>query len=193
MRKLMFIGDSIACSEGVSPHLGWVNRIAADLPPEWTVFNMSFTGDTTRLALEKMPVTINKHRPDFVIVQLGMNDCNYWETDGGVPRVSFPAYMANLDEIRLRAFVHDAEIVLFMTSHPTPLVEKLPYADISYEESRRSYANGLRNGMYHGSIIDMEDMPTGGTLPDGVHLSQTGNDYYYSVVGERVMECVSSF
>lgn len=196
--KLMFIGDSIACSETVSPHLGWVTRIGAALPSKWVVYNMSFTGDTTRLALEKMPRTIQKHHPEIVVVQLGMNDCNYWQTDGGVPRVSRAAYRANLEEIAARIFVYGGR-VYYMTSHPTPLTEKFPYGAVPYEESRRSYCEVVREICPAERLIDIEraleaiGASDHYTQPDGVHLNELGNDLYYDIVFPVLWKCVSSY
>ena len=41
--------------------------------------------------------------PDVMTLQFGLNDCNCWETDRGLPRVSEEAFRANLIEMIERA------------------------------------------------------------------------------------------
>ena len=42
------------------------------------------------------PYDVQSHEVDVLVVGFGMNDCNYWMTDKGVPRVSQNAFRANL-------------------------------------------------------------------------------------------------
>ena len=102
---LYFFGDSIFFGQGVSPHKTWVTRLSQRVSDafagvcELVVQNPSVNGNTTRLALERMAYDVQAHRPDVLVVQFGMNDCNVWQTDSGRPRVSSAAFAANLAEI----------------------------------------------------------------------------------------------
>jgi hypothetical protein len=53
--------------------------------------------------LERFPNDLQQHRPDIVTIQFGLNECNCWVSDGGLPRVSEAAYRANLIEMIERA------------------------------------------------------------------------------------------
>ena len=83
--NLIFFGDSICTGQFVSPHQTWVSMISSSIPSV-TVFNHSINGDITRTALERMPHDVQEIGPDIIYIQFGMNDCNYWQTDRGLPR-----------------------------------------------------------------------------------------------------------
>jgi lysophospholipase L1-like esterase len=93
--------DSICFGQGVSPHLTGVVRLSAALNARYQhaldiiIQNPSVNGNTTRLALERMPYDIQSHTPHVLFVQCGMNDCNVWQTDKGHPRVSKAAFGAH--------------------------------------------------------------------------------------------------
>ena len=86
---------------------GWVTRVAGQLEDlanetgrEIVVANASVNGTTTRQALERMGYEVQSHGVDVLIVQFGMNDCNFWETDRGLPRVSPEAFAGRLELFR---------------------------------------------------------------------------------------------
>src|SRR6267378_1663214 len=124
--NLAFFGDSICFGQGISIHKGWVPRISQKLETlgqssgvEISVLNSSVNENTTRMALERMPYDIQSHPIDILFVQFGMNDCNYWLTDKGVPRVSPMAFEANLLEIIDRAQAIHVKKIFLSTNHPT--------------------------------------------------------------------------
>ncbi|MFC1606583.1 SGNH/GDSL hydrolase family protein [Candidatus Latescibacterota bacterium] len=202
--KIYFFGDSICFGQYVSSHKTWVNRVshkldefAADHNNEIIVQNPSRNGDTTRQALERMAYDVQSHDPDILYVQFGMNDCNYWVTDRGVPRVSGDAFTANLKEIITRALAFDVKHVFLATNHPSTLdIEPFPYTETTYQESNELYNKRVRDviGMFTSkvSLIDIEqsfykhapDRDHLGklVLADGLHLSEAGHDLYVEVV-----------
>jgi lysophospholipase L1-like esterase len=119
--NVIFFGDSICHGQFVSPHKTWVNRISSELyaiNPDTVVLNPSHSGDTTRMALEKMPFDVQSHGVDLIFIQFGINDSNFWDSDRGMPRVSERAFEANLHEIISRAKNFGAKIVFLNTNHP---------------------------------------------------------------------------
>jgi acyl-CoA thioesterase-1 len=206
--KVFFFGDSICVGQYVAIHRGWVPRISArledishTLDSEILVFNASVNGSTTRQALERMPYEIQSQNPDILIVQFGMNDCNYWESDRGNPRVSLKAFEANLEEIILRAFTFGAKNVFLNTNHPTGRDEYLlPYTNISYQQSNQLYNEGIRRvAANFDSRVILCDMETQFRnyapqrsqllkllLPDLLHLSVAGHDLYYQIIGPAI-------
>ncbi len=204
--KIFFFGDSICVGQGTAIHHGWVCRLAAQLEifSEKTsrpviVTNASVNGNTTRQALERMPYDIQSHQPDIVVIQFGMNDCNYWKTDQGIPRVSRQAYKANLKEMIERCFHFNAYAVLLLTSHPTTLIKNYTWVNTSYETSRQVYSHLVREVFHeykdkkkltlidiersfqklieYGEVTDRDLL-----LADQLHLSLTGHKYYFDVV-----------
>src|SRR6185437_14172947 len=99
--RVTFFGDSICVGQGVSIYRGWVTRLAEELDTHCNVraklivTNASVNGRTTRQALEDMPYNVQGHGVDLIVIQFGLNDCNYWLTDRGNPRVSLEAFKAN--------------------------------------------------------------------------------------------------
>ena len=103
--KLYLFGDSICFGQLVSSYKTWASSLATALEKlnnsetRFLVQNAGVNGNTTRQALERLYYDVISHSPKYVLIQFGMNDCNYWETDRGLARVSPTAFMANLKEI----------------------------------------------------------------------------------------------
>ena len=199
--RIYFFGDSICFGQYVSPHLTWVHHLSrwvtdriAERGMQCLVQNPSVNGNTTRMALERMPYDVLAHNPDVVLVQFGMNDCNYWRTDNGVPRVSPAEFEANLIDIVDRCFHAGARSVLLNTNHPTTRTQGEVYPGKgSYEESNRSYNAIIRSvaASYDGNVrlCDIEAVfrNAGGelaqyVLEDGLHLSVAGHRLYVEAV-----------
>jgi len=157
------------------------------------VISASVNGNTTRMALERLPLDVQRYGVTILVVTVGMNDCNYWLTDDGLPRVQPDAYWANLREFLFRWRHFGARRVLVPTNHPTPLTVAHPYAPRSYEENRRAYSQIVRevvSGIDFARLIDMEavfDHCCASPLdirdylmPDGIHLGGKGHELYYS-------------
>ena len=213
--NVFFFGDSVCVGQYVSIHKGWVTRTSARLSDlgqkhncRVIVTNTSANGRTTRQALEQMPYEIQSQHVDILIVQFGMNDCNYWQTDRGLPRVSPKAFAANLEEIIARAFNFGAHRILLNTNHPTGLDQKtMPFTNISYQQSNEQYSQIIR-GVAAGSdprviLNDVEKAfrtYTNGNRerllelllpnPDLLHLSERGHDLYFEVVYPAVEAAV---
>jgi lysophospholipase L1-like esterase len=211
--RVTFFGDSICVGQGVSIYNGWVTRIAGRLERigesyqcEIIVTNTSVNGNTTRQALERMPYDVQSHGVDILIVQFGMNDCNYWETDRGLPRVSPQGFAANLKEIVARGRTFGAKQIILNNNHPTMRDQKqFPGASKTYEENNRHYnaiVRKIASDMPKDVIfIDIEaafDKITekdrgkleGLLLSDGLHLSRKGHEVYFKVVADKIERCV---
>lgn len=201
MLNVYFFGDSISFGQGISVDLTWVNRIAQQLHRQYelaeiTVTNTSINGNTTRMALERMPFDVQSHEVDILLVGFGMNDCNYWLTDKGVPRVSRSAFKANLQEIIDRAFAFGSRQVILRTNHPSPRKDYMINNDITYGESNHIYNEIIREVAKENPevvFVDIEqkfekyvEVKKVGleklTLPDGVHLSLMGHTLYFDCI-----------
>jgi acyl-CoA thioesterase-1 len=213
--RVIFFGDSICVGQGVSIYQGWVPRIAQDMEAlsqevgrEILVTNASVNGRTTRQALEDMPYQVQSQGVDIVIIQFGLNDCNHWVTDKGLPRVSCPAFIANVAEIIARAKRFGAFRTLLNSNHPTTRSRALMQGcDISYEQSNRSYNQALREfAQAQGGAIQFQDMEqhfnglaaAGESiqrylLEDELHLSRDGHTEYHKVMGPAVTAAVRDF
>jgi lysophospholipase L1-like esterase len=154
-----------------------------------------------------MPYDVQSHGVDLCIVQFGLNDCNHWATDGGLPRVSPAAFAANLHEIAARARAFGARHVVFNTNHPTLRdVEVMAGASVTFESQNRCYNEIIRRvaseappwvllhdvEAYWLDYIERTDVHLDALLlEDGLHLSEAGHDLYFDVTWPMVEEIVA--
>jgi acyl-CoA thioesterase I len=201
--KLYFFGDSVCFGQHVSPHLVFVTRLsalleeyAAGFDVELEVQNPSVNGNTTRMALERMPYDVQSHHPDILVVQFGMNDSNYWLSDYGHPRVSPQAFESNLEEIVQRAFICGVRRVILNTNHPTGRdLEMMTHADRVYQQSNEEFNQVIRQvaAKFDRNLV-LNDIEAGFKAhirgeraaliskvlpePDLLHLSVEGHNLY---------------
>jgi lysophospholipase L1-like esterase len=205
--KVFFFGDSICVGQHVSIHKGWVTKTSAKLSElgekykrQVIVSNASANGRTTRQAMEQMPYEIQSQHVDILIVQFGMNDCSYWQSDQGHPRVSPKAFAANLEEIIARAFNFGVQKVLLNTNHPTGRDQQtMPFTDITYEQSNEQYNRIIREVATTSDLrVILNDVEKAFKTyargnrdrfselllpsPDLLHPSERGHDLYFEVV-----------
>lgn len=147
--NIFCFGDSISFGQEVSVQNTWVCKLATALSREYptvkfVVQNPSINGDTTRMALERMPHDVQSHHVDILIIEFGMNDCNYWDTDQGVPRVSPEAFKANMHEIISRARAFSIPHILMHTNHPSTKANVMINTNLRYYESNYQYNEIIR-------------------------------------------------
>jgi lysophospholipase L1-like esterase len=205
--RIFFFGDSVCFGQHIAPHRIFVTRIFAQLEqafPSLDIvgYNASISGNTTRMALERIGFDLQSHRPDFVYVQFGLNDCNYWDSDPGVPRTNKRSFACNLAEIIERCRGSGARIVLLGTNHPSSKkfknsakavyqAENVIYNEIIREVAAESRATlvdneaawnkAIENGATLGSLL----------LPDGIHPALPGHDLYYETLLPHVTHAIS--
>jgi acyl-CoA thioesterase-1 len=74
---VMVFGDSISSGYGLPPGSGWVSLLTKRLQertPRTSVINASISGDTTSSGLARIEQSLETHRPEIVIIELGGND-----------------------------------------------------------------------------------------------------------------------
>ncbi|HUX14885.1 MAG TPA: SGNH/GDSL hydrolase family protein [Phycisphaerae bacterium] len=167
--RAVCIGDSITAGQMLG---------SGDLP--WTAYladsvQRGVPGDTTRRALERFPTDVQSVEADMVIIQLGHNDANRWQTDRGLPRVSLAAFVANLEEMLDRAAAFGMEPVL-CTLTPSFRPEPHPADCRAYDAALRAVAarRGVRLADASGIGADL--------MLDGLHLSADGHLAYADIV-----------
>jgi lysophospholipase L1-like esterase len=177
---IVAIGDSITAGQGLHPASAWPYQIKGHQMRAHGV-----PGDTTRLGLERFPQEVQSVLPTAVVIQFGHNDCNRWETDRGLPRVSTAAFASNLVEMVMRCRTFDA----------FPLL-------CSLTPSHRSEAHA-HDTLYYDGLVRMVAMETdvplidvreafgddeGLLLDDGLHLSIEGHLRYAGTVQSALDE-----
>jgi len=198
--SIVFFGDSVCFGQGISINKGWITKIANNLDNfglknhiNFNITNAGVNGNTTRLALERMFYDILSHQFDILIIQFGLNDCNYWKTDKGLARVSPKCFEANLLEILDRAKRFGIKKQILNTNHPTTRTQLLEYANSSYQENNKRYNEIIRQVAAKRKsevlLVDVEKQISIDKIkvssllqPDGLHLNEKGHLYYYNLV-----------
>lgn len=208
--EILFV---ICFGQLVSHHLTWISSLSQRLNnisenfQDILIQNASINGNTTRLALERMSYDVTSHKPDSLLVQFGMNDCNYWQTDINVPRVSELAFEANLHEIIERASLCGVKLIFLSTNHPSLRGAFSHIPTKSHSECNQKYNTIIRKT---ASILQSENKPVilidnefywlnkikanqqitldKLLLPDGIHLSESGHRVYDEYAGRIIIE-----
>lgn len=184
MKHIIVFGDSISNGQHLSVHKGWVHLMAEVLGDRAVVENRSVNGNTTRMALERMPHDVLQDPPDILIIQFGQNDANRWETDNGVRRVGTEAFIGNLKDILYRAQVFN--VLPMLLTNPPVLKESLflPRDNHEYNIQIREVA-----GQHSVPLVDIEilfQMTKGLMLDDGIHPNEAGHRVYARAVIEAL-------
>lgn len=203
------MGDSITFGQYLDPRLRWTALVEDHLESklrhgtEIHHFNRGISGETTRMALERFPRDVQEVRPDVMTLQFGLNDCNCWHTDEGLPRVSARAFRANLVEMIDRARNFGAKEIVLSTNHRTLRRETLPNGEV-YDDAARRYNEIIRDvaettavalcdvevafATFSDEELAMMLLPA----PDLLHLSAAGNRVYFEAICPYLEEAVTN-
>jgi lysophospholipase L1-like esterase len=196
---VVHMGDSITEGQYIDPGVRWSSLISRRLVERFghirfVSLNRGVSGETTRMGLERYPTDVQQALPDLLTIQFGMNDCNCWDTDLGLPRVSEAAFVANLTEMIERGRRFGARHVILMTN-PRTLRQwlVLPSGEI-YEEANARYSELVRQVARETGVVlcdiraafepfsDEELEPLLLPYPDHLHLSPEGNVVYADTI-----------
>jgi lysophospholipase L1-like esterase len=199
---LVFFGDSITEGQYVHHSLRWTEITSVRLKAQFASrydpnrqyhYVHGISGETTRQALERFPRQVQQLAPDVLTIQFGLNDCNCWDTDRGVPRVSEAAYKANLAEMIERARRFGTKQIILSTNHPT--LRHRPMVSGETLEQRRTKYNEIVRDVARETQVTLCDIEAAfafasreqlaGLLlpePDVLHLSATGHQIYADAI-----------
>ena len=193
---VVFMGDSITEGQYVHPPHRWVDIVSGEVmksylnsPLNFVFLTKGISGETTRQGLERFPSDVQVHTPDLVTIQFGLNDCNCWATDFGLPRVSEAAYRANLIEMIERSRRFGAEKIVLSNNHST-LRQKPLLNGRTLEEQRKLY-NAIVSDVAREADVQFCDIDSEFAglsrrelenellpYPDWLHLSHSGHERY---------------
>jgi len=178
---IVAFGDSITAGQHLADSAkAWPRLLRAQ-----AILVMGVPGDTTRLALERFPRDVQAIDPDIAILQFGHNDCNRWETDHGLPRVSQRAFTANLIEMIDRCRVFEIKPML-CTLTPSYRSEQHARDVAGYDQIVRWVAKDE-----FVPLIDVREAfeanpDEGFLMEDGLHLTEFGHAAYAEVVQQTL-------
>jgi len=154
-QTVVFLGDSIAAGDGVSPDVTFAQRLGVALGVP--VRNAGISGDTTAGGLRRLETDVLAYRPRLVVVELGLNDAvdHHWPAE---------ATFGNLRKIVRRLRKDGAGVVLI----------HIRFAEFGSE----TYQRGFRRIAQRERAWLVEDFYAGvfpHLTPDGVHPNEEGH------------------
>ena len=209
---IVFFGDSITEGQYVHHSLRWTeltsNKLRAHAasqldPAKMFHYVHGISGETTRQGLERFPRQVQQLAPDVLTIQFGLNDCNCWDTDRGLPRVSEAAYRANLVEMIDRARRFGTRHIILSTNHPT--LRHRPMVSGETLEQRRAKYNEIVREVARETDVTLCDIEAAfgfatrellaGLLlpePDVLHLSSAGHQIYSDAITPALIRSVDN-
>ena len=171
--KIYCIGDSITFGQELPSLAKAFPRLLVHAL-SCKVTTKGICGETTRAALERFH-DVQDSGCDVAVIQYGHNDCNRWESDLGLNRVSPDAFRANLREMvgRCKRF---GIRPIFMAPHQTLLGEE-------YEFDREVYA-GI---MYDTCDEVVSAILKEGMLVDAIHPNEHGHEVIADAIAKRIL------
>lgn len=119
--KMYILGDSISAGQYVGKDKKFTHILQnSDFFRRRRILLQvdAISGQTSRQALLHFPEKLQIHKIDFLLIQLGINDSNYWLSEGGLhPRVSVGSFRANIEEIIARAKLINIPKIALITNH----------------------------------------------------------------------------
>ena len=194
--RILFFGDSITYGMGhdhigVDPLKIWPALVDYELNKyeKKGIFTFSAiqanNGDTTRIALERLNEATS-FRPYLVTIQCGYNDCNYWVSDNGFPRVNIVSYEHNLIELINKFLSAGVKKIIISTNHLMP-INKMLMNGKSWNTNVKEYNKIVRKVAQntHVDLCDIEllfgERDKSFFLDENgkwLHLSEKGNKIY---------------
>ncbi len=106
-KTVLVLGDSLSAEYGIARGSGWVALLEQRLQQEKIdakIVNASISGETTSGGATRLPALLARHRPHYVIIELGAND--------GLRGLPFPSVEANLRTMLKAAKASKAQVLL---------------------------------------------------------------------------------
>lgn len=207
---LVLMGDSVTYGQCVEPEFRWANSITDRLlrmylnsPVNIRVMHRGVSGETTLQGLLRFPEDVQNANPDIMTLQFGLNDCNCWLTDRGLPRVSEAAFRANLIEMISRARRFGAQHIILSNNHRS-MRHKVMLSGERYEDANTRYSQiarevametqatfcDIRKAFEPFSEPELEELLI--PYPDQLHLSPAGNRLYEDTIWPLIHEAVEA-
>ena len=107
--RVLALGDSLTAPHGVAPGEAWPALLAES--SGWVVVNGGVSGDTSAGALQRLPVLMDEHDPQLVLITLGGNDM--------LRRIPQGQTVSNLGQMLTLVKARGARAVLLATPKPS--------------------------------------------------------------------------
>ena len=140
--KIVAFGDSLTFGHGVPEENKWTSLLQKELGV--TVINSGVNGNTSAQGLGRIKEDVLDHKPDFVLINFGMND--HFLCDMGRAKVSLEEYKNNMHQI--------VRLVKEIGASPVLIIpHKVLEGDQGNEEGKgATYYYGRHNPLWYCSV-----------------------------------------
>lgn len=204
--NIFFFGDSITEGQFVGLPFRWVDIVANGLNEQYPQYNNQLqcfvganSGDTTFMGMARFAWQVQQIGPDVLFIQFGLNDCNLWDSDGGLPRTSPRAFKANLAEMIDRGKNFGAKHVILSNNHP--ITKTNDWGEMGTFGERNSEYNQMIAELAAEKSVILNDIYTAfssSSTPltsllrdDNIHLNLKGHMLYAKCV-QKILEQILS-
>ena len=158
--RLLILGDSLSAGYNLDKGKSWVDYVAQSNElsrMNLTVFNASFSGETSSGGLSRLPGLLQRHQPNFVLIILGGND--------GLRGLPLKELSNNLDNIF--KVVREAKAIPLYAGVDLPPNFGKPFT----EEFRKVQNNAAKrnNVTYLEFLLEPIYKDRSNFMPDGIH------------------------
>ncbi len=176
-KSIVVLGDSISAGYGIDVAQGWVTLLQQKLDGKGAgdiIHNESISGDTTTGGLARIDRAIALHKPDVVIIELGVND----SLRGFPPTL----IKSNLAELAHRAQRAGAKVLLLsMKIPPTPANATSMFYNIYPQLAKELRAP------YVPFIMGDDALSKDMMQPDGLHPNAKGQPFIADKVWPQLL------
>lgn len=209
LEKFYCFGDSISFGQHITLHKTWTSKLSQQLDEEILdreiIFsNPSVNGNTTKMALDRLQYDVLNHKPNHILIQFGLNDCNYWEDSFGFPRTEKNDFFKNIFNIIKKVSSIKVSNIFLCTIHPTNKgIIKIGEKKIPYDKIQKEYSAIIKDiyfkfkNQYPLTLLDLQQYFESNEqftknnvhlLNDGIHLSHYGHKLYSNYVIPNVIQ-----
>lgn len=155
----------------------------------------SITGLNSRMALEKLPMILNKvNKKSIIFIQIGINDSWHFKSLRGLPNISIKAFEANINELISKLKKFNSKKIYLVNYHKL-LNNRIEINKKNLNQNLNSYNLILKKLSKKNKInfIDIykktSKIPSKNIcrpLPDGIHLSKSGEKIYADIMFDEI-------
>ena len=157
----------------------------------------SITGLNSRIALEKLPIILDKvNRKSIILVQIGINDSWHFKSLMGLPNVSIKAFEANINELITKLKRFNLKNIYIINYHKL-LNNRIEINKRNLNQNLMRYnliikklkkKNKINFIDIHKKTSKIHPADICRPLPDGIHLNKNGEQLYANIIFSEIQK-----
>jgi acyl-CoA thioesterase-1 len=183
---VLIVGDSLSAEYGLTRGTGWIqlmSKQASDEKISVNLVNASISGDTSSGGVSRLPVLLQQHRPQIVVIELGGNDA--------LRGLSLAMTLNNLNSMALASKKAGAQVMLVAIQVPPNYGEKYrQQMDLIYEKVAKETGSQLNRQFLKG-VADNPD-PLKFFQADRIHPNEAAQTFMMKNIWPQLKKMLRS-